>query len=92
MLFRSKLASGELLIKNKRLTAFTDKEECEVKQCYNVPFLLQEELMLRESIYILKDNWANHVEVDGRLITGQNPQSAAAVGDELVKMLKHYNY
>ena len=91
-LLNIKLASGELLIKNKRLTAFTDKEECEVKQCYNVPFLLQEELMLRESIYILKDNWANHVEVDGRLITGQNPQSAAAVGDELVKMLKHYNY
>lgn len=26
---------------------------------------------------------ASHVEVDGRVITGQNPQSAAAFGDAL---------
>ena len=63
-----------------------------MKQWYRVPLLLKGELMLRKSNYILKDNWAKHVGVDGRLITGQNPQSAAAVGDELVKMLKHYNY
>lgn len=91
-LLNIKLANGEYLIKNKRLTSFTDKEECIVKQCYNVPFLLQEELMLRGALFIITDNWSDHVEVDGRLITGQNPQSAASVGDELVRLLKHYNY
>lgn len=91
-LLNIKLQDGSLLIKNKRLTAFTDKEEREVKKCYEVPFLLQEELMLKGAIYVLKENWTNHVEIDGRLITGQNPQSAALVGSELVKMLKRYNY
>ena len=57
-----------------------------------MPFLLQEELMLRDAIYILKDNWAEHVDVDGRLITGQNLHTAASVGNELVRMLKHYGF
>ena len=91
-LLNVKLKDGKLLIEGKKLTAFTDKEEVAVKGCYIVPFLLQEELMLKGADFKIKDNWSNNVVVDERLITGQNPQSAATVGDELVKMLKHYKY
>jgi putative intracellular protease/amidase len=32
--------------------------------------------------------FTSHVEVDGQLITGQNPQSARAVGEALVERLR----
>ncbi len=38
-------------------------------------------------IYEKSDPWQSHVTVDGRLITGQNPQSAKAVGIAIVKAL-----
>ena len=86
-LFNVKLSNGEYLIKDKRLTAFSDMEECEIRKCYDVPFLLQEELMLKGCRYILTPNWSDHVEVDGRLITGQNPQSALSLGAKLAEMI-----
>ena len=62
-------------------------EECEIRKCYDVPFLLQEELMLKGCRYILTPNWSDHVEIDGRLITGQNPQSALSLGAKLAEMI-----
>ncbi len=87
-LFNVRLSNGEYLIKGRRLTGFSDNEECEIRKCYDVPFLLQEQLMLKECNYILKENWHDHIEMDGNLITGQNPQSAMSLGVELAKMIK----
>jgi putative intracellular protease/amidase len=53
-----------------------------------MPFLLEDELKKNGAHY--KKNlipFTSHVEVDGRLITGQNPQSARAVGEALVERL-----
>lgn len=89
-LINVKLSSGVYLLKGKKVTGFSDKEEKEIKRCHDVPFLLQEQMMLRGGIYVIADNWSVNVQIDGRLVTGQNPQSAAAVGDAMVKLIAQY--
>ena len=62
----------------------------EFKKCHDLPFLLQEQLILRCGKFVFTDNCTVNVQVDGRLITGQNPQSAAGVGEALVKAIEQY--
>jgi putative intracellular protease/amidase len=45
-----------------------------------VPFLLESKLKERGAEFVKSGNWQKQVSVDGRLVTGQNPQSATAVG------------
>ena len=82
-----KLSDGKFLVDGKNLTAFTNGEESAVQATDIVPFLLETELKNHGANHIAAANWSNHVEVDGRLVTGQNPASAAAVGVEIVKLL-----
>ena len=82
-----KLSNGKYLVDGKKLTAFTDAEEADVQATDIVPFLLETELKNHGANHIAAANWSNHVEVDGRLVTGQNPASAAGVGVEVVKLL-----
>lgn len=82
-----KLSDGSYLVKGKNVAAFTNGEEEEVQSTHVVPFLLADALIADGAIHHNAPNWSNNVQVDGRLITGQNPQSAASVGDALVKLL-----
>ena len=82
-----KLSDGKFLVDGKKLTSFTNNEESEVQATEIVPFLLETELKNHGAIHFAEKNWSNHVEVDGRLVTGQNPASAASVGEEIVKLL-----
>ena len=82
-----KLSDGKFLVDGKNLTAFTNAEEADVQATEIVPFLLETELKNRGAILHAAANRSNHVEIDGRLVTGQNPASAAAVGDAVVKLL-----
>jgi putative intracellular protease/amidase len=86
-LVNMKLSDGTLLIDGKTVTGFTNEEEAAVKLTDVVPFLLAQKLKERGANHVAAAPWAEHVEVDGRLITGQNPQSAAAVAREVVKIL-----
>lgn len=76
-------ADGSLLVAGKHLAAFTDGEEEEVQSTHIVPFLLASTLNQRGAHHQAAANWADNVVVDGRLITGQNPQSAAHLGEAL---------
>lgn len=76
-------ADGSLLVAGKRVAAFTDGEEEEVQSTHVVPFLLASTLNKRGALHQNAANWANNVIVDGHLITGQNPQSAASLGEAL---------
>ena len=58
------------------------KEEI-VKLTNVVPFLLEDKLKSQGGIYEKSSPWEIHVTVDQRLITGQNPQSAKAVGEAM---------
>ncbi|MEG1617573.1 MAG: type 1 glutamine amidotransferase domain-containing protein [Bacteroidales bacterium] len=88
-LLNVKLHGGDLLIKGKNLTSFTDMEEKANNTCEVVPYFLQCELMLRGSIFHIAKNWADNVQVHERLITGQNPQSGLSVGKAMVALLEH---
>lgn len=83
-----RLASGEPLVAGKRVTGFSDAEEEAAKLTKVVPFLLERALVERGGRYEKADGlWQAHVVTDGRLVTGQNPASAAGVGREVARLL-----
>ena len=82
-----KLSDGKYLVDGKTMTSFTDGEEAAVQATDIVPFLLETELKAHGANHIAAANWSDHVEADGRLVTGQNPASAAGVGNAVVKLL-----
>ncbi|MFN0081641.1 MAG: type 1 glutamine amidotransferase domain-containing protein [Ferruginibacter sp.] len=88
VLLNAKDADAEPLVKNKKVTGFTNGEEEAVKLTGIVPFLLEDELKNRGGDYSKKEDWTTYVVVDGMLITGQNPQSSEAAAEELLKLLK----
>lgn len=82
-----RLSSGSYLVEGKRVSAFTDDEEREVGLQDTVPFLLATTLSSRGAIHEPAPNWTAKVVVDGRLVTGQNPQSATGVGEQVRNLL-----
>ena len=82
-----KLSNGKYLVAGKKVSAFTNEEETETKLSNVVPFLLESKLEERGANFNKAKNWQPIVVVDGRLITGQNPASAKAVGIEMVRFL-----
>ena len=52
-----------------------------------MPFLLADKLTEAGAQHVAAPDFTEHVVVDGRLVTGQNPQSARAVADAVVKLL-----
>jgi putative intracellular protease/amidase len=79
---------GEYLVKGKRVTGFTNAEEEAVGLTSVVPFLLEDRLKERGSIYSKTANWNPYVQVDGKLVTGQNPASSEPAAEELLKLLR----
>jgi len=82
-----KLKNGEPIIKGKRITAFTDSEEKDTTLDKYMPFLLETKLRELGAEFIAKDNWSDHIEVDGKLSTGQNSQSTISLAKEFVRAL-----
>lgn len=83
------LSSGEPLIKGKNVTGFSWPEEEAAGRAHAVPFSLQDALGELGARYSIADKpFDTHVIEDGRLITGQNPSSARAVAEAVVKQLQ----
>lgn len=80
------LSEGVPLIAGRRVAGFTNAEEAAVNLTEAVPFLLADKLAEEGAKHVAGPNFAEYVEVDGRLVTGQNPQSAAAVAREVVAL------
>lgn len=79
---------GEFLIRGKRVTGFSNEEEQAIGLATVVPFLLEDRLRERGGRYRRGPVWAPHVEVDGKLVTGQNPASSVPVAQALLKLLR----
>jgi len=79
--------NGRYLVEGKRMTGFSNAEEEEIGLTAVVPFLLEDRLKERGGIYSKAGNWAPYVQVDGKLITGQNPASSIPAAEELLKLL-----
>lgn len=81
------LNSGEPLLANKSVTAFTREEEIDFGTIDDIPFLLEESLARNAARYSKVKPWGEFVIEDERVITGQNPTSAHGVGKAIVKLL-----
>jgi putative intracellular protease/amidase len=81
-----RLSDGKYLVDGKTVNSFTDAEEKEAGKDKVVPFLLESRLRERGGKFLAGSNWANQVVTDGRLITGQNPQSASTLGETIVQV------
>lgn len=86
-LLRVRSVDGEPLIKDRRVTGFSDEEERAVQLADKVPFLLESRLAEVGAQYERGPMWGSFVVADGRLITGQNPQSSVATAREVLAAL-----
>ncbi len=50
--------------------------------------MIEDMLHNNGGIYSKVEEWLSHVEVDGNLVTGQNPASSKAAAEAMVRLLK----
>lgn len=86
-LLNVKLKDGSSLVKGRKLTGFSNKEE-EGYAKEDVPFMLEDALVAEGAQFFSADPWQTKVVLDGRLMTGQNPASAGPLAEEIVKALR----
>lgn len=79
---------GEPLVKDKRVTAFSDEEEEAVGLTGVVPFSLEQALKKNGAHYERGPVWQSYVVTDGKLVTGQNPASSEAVAEDVLRLLR----
>jgi putative intracellular protease/amidase len=80
------LSNGTPFLKDKQVTGFSNMEEKLVRLDQEVPFSLEDELKKRGAAYSKGlIPYVPHLEVDERLVTGQNPLSARKVGRKVVE-------
>jgi len=82
-----KNADGSPLVAGKTVTSFTDAEEDVAGLVAAVPFLLESKLREEGANFVTGPNWGDHVEVDGLLVTGQNPASSASTARAVIELL-----
>lgn len=82
-----KLPDGSYLVAGRTVDSFTNAEEEANGTAKIVPFLLQTALEQRGARFECTAPFTDHVVRDGRLITGQNPQSALDLGKLLLAAL-----
>lgn len=87
-LLNAKEASGELLVKGKAITGFSNSEEEAVQLTQVVPFLLEDEITKLGGDYQKAEDWHAFAVQDNLVITGQNPASSTLVAE---KLLAHLN-
>jgi putative intracellular protease/amidase len=81
------LSDGTYLINGKNITSFSNVEEENYAKA-DVPFLLESALRKRGANYSSAASWQEHVIVDGRIVTGQNPASAKGVAEKMIAVLE----
>jgi putative intracellular protease/amidase len=80
-------SNGEFLVKGKNVTGFCNNEEKAVGLTDVVPFLLEDVLKERGGLFSKGADWTPYIQVDGKLVTGQNPASSETVAEALLKLL-----
>ena len=78
---------GSPLVQNRTVACFTNEEEREVGLDEVMPFLLATRLEELGATLDLADKFVAHAITDGKLVTGQNPQSSEAVARAVINAL-----
>lgn len=89
-LLNTKLSDGSLLVAGRRLTGYSWVEEVLAGAAKKVPYNAEQEMLRRGARYekaLLP--FVSKVVTDGRLVTGQNPQSAKATAGQVAVLLGH---
>ena len=79
---------GSLLVAGRRITGYSWVEEILAGVAKKVPYNVEQQMQQRGARYekaLLP--FTSNVVVDGRLVTGQNPQSAKATAEQVVALL-----
>lgn len=83
-----KTADSAPLVRGRAVAGFTNSEEEAVGLTDVVPFLVEDMLKDSGGLYAKGEDWASFVQVDGKLITGQNPASSREAAEALLTVLK----
>ncbi|OAJ51548.1 dimethyl sulfoxide reductase [Paraburkholderia ginsengiterrae] len=87
-LLNTPLSDGKLLVAGRRVTGYSWVEEVLAGVAKKVPYNAEEEMVRRGARYekaLLP--FVSKVVTDGRLVTGQNPQSAKATAEQVAALL-----
>ena len=80
--------SGHWPFAGRKMTSLSDEEEIEFGTAEKAPWLLAETLRKLGAAFEQGPNWKTHVVQDGNLLTGQNPQSSAALAEMVIAGLR----
>ncbi|KAI0298827.1 class I glutamine amidotransferase-like protein [Russula brevipes] len=80
---------GKSIFHGKVVTALSNVEDEQVGRTEGLPFFIEDRCQALGATYEKADQpWGVNVVRSGTLITGQNPQSSRAIGEELLKALQ----
>lgn len=83
-----KLADGRHLVAGRRITGYPEEYEQQNAAYFKeFPFLIRKTVESRGGVFHVQERDQSHVEVDGRVVTGQNYPSAKKVAQAVVQVL-----
>lgn len=83
---------GEILVKGKKITGFSNSEEESAGLSNVVPFLLESKLLSLGALYSKGTDYVSYVVADSNIITGQNPASSEDAAKLMVAMVRNNKY
>ena len=87
-LLKARKSDGYPVIFGRKVTAISNAEERETGYDGLLPFLLEDRLQELGALFSAGSCWRSHVVIDENLITGQNPRSAGAVAENLIREIR----
>ncbi|WP_216362531.1 nuclear transport factor 2 family protein [Bowmanella denitrificans] len=83
-----RLQNGEYLVKGRRISGYPDEYEHPDRPYFKeFPFLITKTIEQRGGTFLYSPRNTPHIEIDGRIITGQNYLSSAGVARAMIDML-----
>lgn len=83
-----KTKHGDYLVSGKRISGYPEAYENQSKEYFKqFPFLIQQTVETRGGEFLYSPRNTPHVEVDGRIVTGQNHLSSSLVAEKMIALL-----
>jgi putative intracellular protease/amidase len=84
-----KTKDGKYLVAGKRVSGYPEAyESSKATHIKQFPFLIQQTIEQRKGLFKVSGRGKAHMEVDGRLVTGQNYLSSALVAEQIIEILE----
>lgn len=80
-------SSGQSILKGRRCCGFTNSEEKAVGKNEVVPYSLEDRMKSLGGNFVCGPDWGSYIVEDGKLLTGQNPQSSRALAEAVAKAI-----